>query len=341
MRAARRAAPARALLPRPGTTQSGALEPLPRELVIVAWGVFGLVIGSFLNVVVHRLPLENESVWRPLRSRCPKCRHELGVLENIPVLSWLVLRGRCKACRWPIPVRYPLVELINAGLWALAGALAHVPSPDSGAAPSFWIALVYAVALSGLVVASAVDFDRFEIPDEVSIGGMLLAPVVSFLIPDLHQATWVARRFSTAGEVDRIGAVIGSLAGIAVGGGSLLLVGWLGKKLFRRDAMGLGDVKLLAAGGGLAGPGAALLALFLGSVVASVAGAANLLRYLCLSRARVRARRTSKPLVRSLAAARIAGRYLPFGPYLGIGIGIVLLAWKDVARLVSELAFPK
>ena len=305
------------------------MDPLPREFVIAAWGAFGLVVGSFLNVAIHRLPLEGESVFWPLRSRCPNCRRELGALENIPLLSWLVLRGRCRTCRWPIPLRYPLVELLNAGLWALTGALE----------PRLEVALIQAVVLSGLVVASAVDFDRFEIPDEVSIGGMVLAPVCSFLVPALHAHTWVARKLSNGAEPDRVAAAIASLAGIAVGAGALLAIGWLGKKLFRRDAMGLGDVKLLAAGGGFAGPGAALLALFVGSLVASVAGAANLLRFFCLSRARVRARRTSKPLWRSLASARIAGRYLPFGPYLGIGIGIVLLAWKDVAQLVSELAF--
>jgi leader peptidase (prepilin peptidase)/N-methyltransferase len=305
------------------------LEPPPREVVIVAWGVFGLVVGSFLNVVVHRLPLEGESVLKPLRSRCPSCRRELSAWENIPVISWLCLRGRCRTCKWPIPLRYPLVELVNAALWAAAGALA----------PSNAVALVHAVVLSGLVVASAVDFDRFEIPDEVSIGGILLAPLCALLVPELHADTWVAKELTGAGDVDRVGAALGAVAGILVGGGSLLFIGWLGKKLFRRDAMGLGDVKLLAAGGGFVGPGGALAALFLGSVVASLVGVANLGRFFCLSRGRVRARRTSKPLGRSLASARIAGRYLPFGPYLGLGIGIVLLAWKDVARLVSELAF--
>jgi len=303
------------------------LEP-PREFVIAAWGAFGLVVGSFLNVVVHRLPLEGESVLRPLRSRCPRCRHVLAAWENIPVLSWILLRGRCRACKGRISLRYPLVELTNGLLWALAGALAPLD-----------VALVHAVVLSGLVVASAVDFDRFEIPDEVSIGGMVLAPLCSWLVPALHRDTWLARELSGPEGVDRIAATMASLCGLAVGGGSLLLIGWLGKRLFRRDAMGLGDVKLLAAGGGFAGPGGALVALFLGSIVASLAGLANLARYFCLSRARVRARRTSKPLRRSLASARIAGRYLPFGPYLGIGIGIVLLAWKDVARLVSELVF--
>ena len=297
--------------------------------MIGAWVAFGLVVGSFLNVVVHRLPLENERVWRPLRSYCPNCRRELTVGENIPVLSWLVQRGRCRGCRWPIPVRYPAVELANAVLWGLAGWLA----------PSFPLALIDAVVLSGLLVASAVDFDRFEIPDEVSIGGIVLAPVCAALVPELHAGTWIARELANGGPVDRIAAVMASAAGIVVGGGALLAIGWLGKKVFRRDAMGFGDVKLLAAAGGFVGPGGALVALFLGSVVASLAGAANVLRFLCLSRARVRARRTAKPLRRSLASARIAGRYLPFGPYLGIGIGIAQLGWKDVARLLNELVF--
>jgi prepilin signal peptidase PulO-like enzyme (type II secretory pathway) len=126
---------------------------------------------------------------------------------------------------------------------------------------------------------------------------------------------------------------------MVVGAGSLYFIGWLGKKMFGRDAMGLGDVKLLAAGGGFVGPVGALVALFLGSVAASLVGVANLARFFCLSRRRVRARGISKPLGRSLASARIAGRYLPFGPYLGLGIGIVLLAWKDVLELVRELVF--
>lgn len=304
------------------------MEPPAREIVVAVWFVFGLVVGSFLNVVVHRLPLEGESVLWPLRSRCPSCRHVLSAWENVPVLSWLALRGRCRACGWRIPVRYPLVELSNAVLWAAAGALAP-----------FQVALVHAVVLSGLLVASAVDFDRYEIPDEVSIGGILLAPLCAVLVPELHAQTWVARELSGGGEPDRLGAAMGAVAGILTGGAALLLIGWLGKRLFRREAMGLGDVKLLAAGGGFAGPGGALLALLLGSLAASLVGVANLARFFCLSRRRARARRTSRPLGRSLQSARIAGRYLPFGPYLGLGIGIVLLAWKDVARLVSGLVF--
>ncbi len=304
------------------------MEIDPR-VILAAWGAFGLIVGSFLNVAIHRLPLEGQSVLRPLRSRCPSCGHEISALENVPVLSWLFLRGRCSACRWRIPLRYPLVEALNAAQWVLAAALAPDPA----------IALVWAVILSALVVASFVDFDHFEIPDEISIGGIVLAPLVASALPRLHASTWLANELSAGKSVDRTGAFLASLAGIAVGGGILLAIGWVGKRVFRRDAMGLGDVKLLAAGGGFVGPGGAVLALLLGSLVASVAGAINIARFFCLSRARARARGTAKRVSRSLASARIAGRYLPFGPYLGIGIGIVLVAWKDVARLLEELVF--
>jgi leader peptidase (prepilin peptidase)/N-methyltransferase len=289
--------------------------------------VFGLVVGSFLNVAIHRLPLEGVSVNDPPRSRCPRCGHQLAWWENLPVLSWLLLRGRCRGCEQRISVRYPLVELLNGGLWWLAASRA-------GGDP--WLALVWCVVLSGLVVATFVDFDCFEIPDEVSIGGMVLAPVASFLVPALHDETRIAQELTpgwSPGEpVDRLAALLASLAGIAVGAGVLRGIGWLGSRIWGRDAMGFGDVKLLGAGGGFVGPGGALVALMVGSLAASVAGLGNMLRFTWLSAARGRARGRGVRPGRALAVGRIAGRYLPFGPYLAIGIGIVLLAWNDVVR---------
>lgn len=301
--------------------------PLSPQLFIVWWVLLGLVVGSFLNVAIHRWGLPGESVRRPKRSRCPNCRHELSWRENVPVLSWLLLGGRCRWCRWRIPWRYPLVELLNAGLWGLCAALA----------PGEWgLVIVRSVVLSGLVVATFIDFDHFEIPDEVSVGGIVLAPIASLALPALHAETWLALELS-GGRVDRAGALIASLAGILVGGGALLAIGLLGKALFRRDAMGLGDVKLLAAGGGFVGPGGALVALLLGSFVASIVGVINIVRFALLSQRRGRARGVPKPLGKSFAVARVVARYLPFGPYLGIGIGITLLAWNDVAELLREL----
>ncbi len=306
----------------------------PPGFLILVYASFGLVVGSFLNVAIHRLPLENETVSKPRRSRCPSCRTELGWRDNIPVLSWALLRGKCRACRWPIPVRYPLVELLTALLWSVAAWL----GPDG------WSALVavQALVLAGLIVATFVDFDHFEIPDEVSIGGMVLAPILSFLVPELHAATSLAASFSAdqaGGGVDRLGALLASLAGLAVGGGVLLVLGMVGSKLFGRDAMGFGDVKLLAAGGGFIGPGGALVALLIGALVASVAGILNMVRFFYVTRGRARARGAEQSLGKAVRVARVAGRYLPFGPYLGIGIGIVMLDWNHVVELWTQFVF--
>ena len=303
-----------------------AFLSLPPSLELAFVVVFGLVAGSFLNAAIHRLPEPELSLTRPRRSLCPKCGHGLTWRENVPLLSWIVQRGRCRWCSAPISVRYPLVEVLTAGLFVWAWfATEH---------DSLGLLAVRWLVLAGLVVSTFVDFDRFEIPDEVSIGGMVLAPILSLAVPRLHEATWVAQQVSEGSGVDRMGALVGSLAGLAVGGGVLLAIGKLGSWVYGRDAMGFGDVKLLAAGGGFVGPGGALVALAIGSCVASVAGAGNLVRFTCLIRRRARARGVPKRLGRALAAGRIAGRYLPFGPYLGIGIGIALLAWNHLTRVL-------
>lgn len=290
------------------------------------WTTVGLFIGSFLNVAIHRLPRDGESVNKPRRSRCPACRTELTWRENIPLLSWILQLGRCRNCAWRIPVRYPLVELLTAGLWYLA-ATATTPG-DHG------VFLVRALVLSGLVVATFVDFDFLEIPDEVSIGGMVAAPVLCLLVPQLHADTWVAQYVSDSVPVDRFGALVGCMAGMAVGWSVLWLIGRVGTRAYGTDAMGFGDVKLLAAGGGFVGPGATLAALMLAALVASVVGTANMARFFFLTRSRARERGRPALLGRSIRIARIAGRYLPFGPYLALGIGIVLLYWKDVLTWV-------
>jgi leader peptidase (prepilin peptidase)/N-methyltransferase len=266
------------------------------------------------------------TVSKPRRSLCPQCSRTLTWQENIPLFSWLIQRGRCRGCACRIPWRYPLVEALTAGLWFLVAW----STPDA----SWGLILVRVLVLSGLIVATFVDFEHFEIPDEVSIGGMVLAPLASLLVPALHADTYLAQLLSHGPAIDRTGALLASLAGLLVGGGVLLGIGWLGKMMFRRDAMGLGDVKLLAAAGGFIGPGGALMALVLGSLVASLAGVANVARFFWISRARARSRLSSRSIGRSLASARIAGRYLPFGPYLALGIGIVLLAWNHVLSLI-------
>jgi len=306
---------------------------IPLAWFQIWWAVVGLFVGSFLNVAIHRFPLAEETVSKPRRSRCPSCRTTLTWKENIPLLSWMVQLGRCRTCGWRIPWRYPLVEALNAVLWWLAASQWN-PASESVAA-QLGLCAIRSVVLSGLVVATFVDFDCFEIPDEVSLGGVVLAPLAALLLPALHQDTRIAQILSEPDlAVNRLGAFSGCLAGMIVGAGILWGIGWAGSRLYGRDAMGLGDVKLLAAGGGFIGPGGVLWALMIASLVASVVGVLNLARFFLLLRSRVRSRRRTTSARQSLRIARVAGRYVPFGPYLALGIGIVLLYWKEVAGLL-------
>jgi len=295
--------------------------------ILACWTLFGLFVGSFLNVAIHRYPLAGQTVSNPRRSHCPQCGRELTWLENVPLLSWLALRGRCRGCDWPIPWRYPLVEALTGGLWLLAAWSTGIEHPA--------LILARVLVISGLIVATFVDLDCFEIPDSVSIGGMVLAPLLSFLVPGLHADTWIAREMSPdPAAVERFWAFTASLAGMASGGGVLIAIGWLGARIFGKEAMGFGDVKLLAAGGGFLGPGGVLVALMMASVVASVGGVLNMARFFHLVRSRARARGGRRSFPRALRVARSAGRYVPFGPYLAVGIGIVLLYWNDVIAIV-------
>jgi leader peptidase (prepilin peptidase)/N-methyltransferase len=300
---------------------------LPPGLQYLFAVLFGLMAGSFANAAIHRLPRPELSMTKPRRSFCPSCGYQLRWFDNLPLLSWILLRGRCRSCHTPIHWRYPLVEVLCGALFA--AALWCLPEPNLG------LLLVWWVALTALVIASAVDFQFFEIPDEISIGGTVLAPILSLLVPALHEHTLVAQAMSdTPGTVDRVGALFGSLAGIVAGGGLPLLVGWIGARVYGQEAMGLGDVKLMAAAGGLVGPGGALAAFLVGAGAGSIAGILAIVRFHHLLRRRQRSRRLRKSLLWTVAGARRLGRYLPFGPYLALGIGITLLAWKDLARLL-------
>jgi prepilin signal peptidase PulO-like enzyme (type II secretory pathway) len=230
-------------------------------------------------------------------------------------------------CAAPIHWRYPLVELIGAGAFHVAWR---------AAAPDGWgFLLLDSVVLAALIVATFVDFERYEIPDQVSIGGMWAAPVVSFLLPALHASGLVAGALAEDGAVDGVASLAECLAGMAAGGGVLYGLGWIGKRASGADAMGFGDVKLMAAGGGLIGVEGTFFALQVAVFTGSLVGILNILRWYLVVRARQRRRPlSSRGSSQALRTARVLGRYLPFGPYLALGIGIVLLDWKDVLDLL-------
>jgi leader peptidase (prepilin peptidase)/N-methyltransferase len=291
-------------------------------LQLVWWTVIGLFVGSFLNAAIYRLPREHLSVTKPARSFCPACKRQLSWYENIPLVSWLVQRGRCRGCSTSISWRYPLVEALTAALWLWVAWETGV---------EHWaLVAVRVLVVSALIVATFVDFELYEIPDEVSIGGMLAAPLLSFLVPALHADSPLALEFSDGASVDRTGALLASLVGVATGYGILRLVAAVAERAYGREAMGYGDVKLLGAAGGFVGPLGALAVLLIASFVGALVGVANIARLQCFLRARVRARRSSRSFARSLAAARVAGQMLPFGPYLALGTALALVYWKHM-----------
>jgi leader peptidase (prepilin peptidase)/N-methyltransferase len=266
----------------------------PTEVLLspLVLGLLGLCIGSFLNVVIHRLPLMLERGWRmesadllgvshdeptpaltlsTPRSRCPACGHEIAWYENIPVASWLWLRARCSACGAAISSRYPLVELATGALFALVGW-------RFGAVP---VALLWCGFCATLVALAGIDWDTTLLPDNLTLPLLwagIAAAALGWTIP-LADAVW--------------GAIAGYL--------SLWSIYWLFKLTTGKEGMGFGDFKLLAALAAWLG-WKMILPIVLG---ASVIGAAV-------------------GIVMKMSAALREGRYVPFGPFLA-GAGLVVL----------------
>jgi len=236
---------------------------------------FGASIASFLNVCIWRIPREESIVSPP--SHCPKCNARIRWYQNIPIFSWLALRGRCANCREPISPRYIGVELLGGILflcafaqWANnpAGVFRSLYYPPLGMAMyhSFAMVPVTWLVFAGLILGSFVDIDHQWIPDRVTIGGMLLGVPLSCLVPELQrEAAWT-------------GALVWSLVGLAFGFGLLWLVGEVFSRIFKKDAMGFGDVKLMGAIGAFFGPAAVVFCLIVSSLLGSVIGIAMILR---------------------------------------------------------------
>lgn len=218
-------------------TAADVLPEGPIRLIVVA--LFGALVGSFLNVVIHRLP-RGESVVSP-PSRCPKCGRGIRPWENIPVLSWLLLGGRCAGCRASISVRYPLVEAASALLVALCVA-------RWGLTPT---AAIYAGFCLSMLVIMLIDYDHQIIPDAITLPGTVLAlALVAWTEP-----TWLE-----------------ALIGAVLGAGFLYAIGELWYRLRKVEAMGGGDVKMAAFFGALLGWQGMLLTIFLGSFLGALAG---------------------------------------------------------------------
>jgi leader peptidase (prepilin peptidase)/N-methyltransferase len=216
----------------------------PDSVMIVFSFFFGLVLGSFLNVCIHRIPLRKSIINPP--SSCPRCGERINFYDNIPLISYMVLRGRCRHCRQPIPVRYPLVELIM-GLLSVSLFIRYHLSHQ------YFLFLLFTASL---VLISFIDMGHKIIPDVISIPGIIAGLLASAIF---RHITWYD-----------------SLIGILGGGGILYLVALVFKRLTGKEGMGGGDIKLLAMIGAWMGWKAIPFVILAGSLTGALIGGVSL-----------------------------------------------------------------
>jgi len=271
------------------------------------FGVFlflaGLCVGSFLNVCISRLPTNRSLVWPP--SHCLSCQAPIAWYDNVPVVSYLVLRGRCRRCGAPFSIRYMLVELAT-GLVFFGYWLAYFKAGLREGADHPGVYLVHMVLAGALVVSSVIDFERKEIYTAVTNFALGAALVGSFVWPDVQRVGAYDHRLPEWTGWERADAVLVALAGAAVGAGAIYVTRVLGTLAFRREAMGVGDVFLMAAIGGALGWEAALLVFLVAPFLGLGYGVWRI--------------------------ARGKDHEVPYGPFLGGAAGIVMLVQDDVVE---------
>ena len=214
----------------------------------IAAFIFGSIVGSFLNVCIYRLP-KGRSVIVP-GSHCPNCAQAIRWHDNIPILSYIFLGGKARCCRAKISLRYFIVEILTASAFLILFSV-------FGPTPKFF---AYAVMVSSLIIATFVDFEIQEIPDEVSIGALAIGLIMAIAFP------------SVLNETARLDGFLNSFLGALAGGGMIYAMGILGEFAFKKEAMGGGDVKLLAMIGAFIGWKLAVLTFFLAPVFGSIVG---------------------------------------------------------------------
>jgi leader peptidase (prepilin peptidase)/N-methyltransferase len=277
------------------------LAPVPRAWVAGWVTLVGATVGSFLNVVIARLPA-GQSVVRP-RSRCPRCQRPIAWYDNLPVLSWLLLRGRCRGCRAPISFRYPVVELLG-GAAALAAWSRHGLS---------WAALAEFTFLAFCLALAGIDLDTWLLPDVLTWPLLFLGLAAGAL--------------GLAASPSAASTALGAALGFGVFG----LLSGVGEAVLKKEALGFGDVWLLAALGAWLGAGALLPLVLLGSIQGAVVGVV----LIAVGRA--------QPGPPEGAAPRDEEDWVPprnavpFGPFLVAGAVEWLLLGDQLARLVPAL----
>lgn len=258
--------------------------------------IFGLLVGSFLNVCIVRLP-RGSSIVSP-SSHCPRCREPIKFYDNIPIISFFILRGRCRRCGQPISWRYPGVEILNAlfYVWIVR---------EFGLAGEAFLLMVFC---SALIVITFIDFGHQIIPDTITLPGILvgvsIAPIyMSALNEPLPFDLGHLIPHASPHLISFLNSVIGMLCGAL----PLLIIGWIWEKLRHIEAMGGGDVKLMGMVGAFLGWKGALLTIMIGALVGSVTG----LSLIMLKRHQM-------------------DKVIPFGPFLALGALITAFYGPDI-----------
>ena len=235
--------------------------------------ILGLIVGSFSNVCIYRIP-RNESIIYPA-SHCPKCRSNISPKDNIPLLSFILLKGRCRNCKSKISIQYPIVEFLT-GLTYLIIYLTYGLSVQT---------LIYIILSSALIIIAFIDLNEQIVPDVISLPGIGAGFIISFFVPYI--------------------SFINSALGVVVGGGIILIIGLGGSVIFKKEAMGGGDVKLAAMIGAFLGWKYIIISLFLGFFLGALAG-----------------------IVLILSKIKSREDVVPFGPFIVLGSFITLL-WGE------------
>lgn len=269
--------------------------------------LFGLIVGSFLNVVIHRVP-RRTFFKAGQRSHCPACGAPIAWYDNIPVLSWLRLRGRARCCGALISVRYPFVEVLTGIVFAAACFGRDVTTADGFQVAQAGLLAVDLFLLAMMIACSAIDLEHRILPDVLNFFGIGVGFLVAFLLPELHAGGWFSR---IASQLDPGGiAFLNAFCGCLLGAGSLYAIAWIGKLAYKTEAMGLGDVKFMAFTGTFIGPDGVLLTLLVACVLGAIIGL-------------IATMRTGDPLI-------------PFGPFLAAGVLLAHFARGDAFRWIFE-----
>jgi len=242
-------------------------------ILIFILGLLGLIVGSFSNVCIYRIP-RNESIIYPA-SHCPKCHSNISPKDNIPLLSYILLKGKCRNCKSKISMQYPVVELLTGLTYLII----------------YWIyglsiqTLVYIILSSALIIIAFIDLQKQIVPDVISLPGIVIGFILSFFVPYI--------------------SFVDSIIGIAVGGGIILVIGLAGSVIFKKEAMGGGDVKLAAMVGAFLGWRYIIISLFLGFFLGALTG-------IILIVTKIKKREDT----------------IPFGPFIVMG-SLITLLWGE------------